>query len=89
MVERYNLMNKGKIILGVLAGATIGATLVILFAPEKVAFTRRKISKRGEDYLNNLKTKYKGFFITESSELENLKDMTSDFLSRDRNSSKK
>jgi len=47
-------MSSGKILLGVLAGVAVGATLGILFAPAKGADTRKKISKKGDDYADEL-----------------------------------
>lgn len=51
-------MNTGKIVLGVLAGAAIGASLGILFAPDKGSNTRRKISQKGEDFIDGIKNKF-------------------------------
>ncbi|MDB5228718.1 MAG: gas vesicle protein [Bacteroidota bacterium] len=48
-------MSSGKVLLGVLAGVAAGATLGILFAPDKGSNTRKKIVERGEDYVDNLK----------------------------------
>jgi len=48
-------MNSGKVLLGVLAGLAAGALLGVLFAPEKGSDTRKKISKKGEDYADSLK----------------------------------
>jgi gas vesicle protein len=50
-------MSNGKIILGVLAGAAVGALLGILFAPDKGKETRKKIIHKGEEYVDNLKEK--------------------------------
>jgi gas vesicle protein len=43
-------MSAGKVLLGLLAGVAAGATLGILFAPEKGAVTRKRIAKKGDDY---------------------------------------
>jgi gas vesicle protein len=50
-------MNTSKALLGLIAGAAIGAALGILFAPDKGTETRRKISKQGNDLADNLKGK--------------------------------
>lgn len=50
-------MSKGKIILGTMAGLAIGAAAGILFAPGKGSKTRRKIIKKGKDYIHGLKTR--------------------------------
>jgi gas vesicle protein len=51
-------MSTSKILLGFVAGAAVGAVLGILFAPDKGAETRRKISEQGNDLADNLKGKF-------------------------------
>jgi gas vesicle protein len=43
-------MSSGKVLLGVLAGVAVGATLGILFAPDKGSNTRKKITQKSDDY---------------------------------------
>ena len=54
-------MNTGKILLGVLAGAAVGASLGILFAPDKGSVTRKKIVQKGVDMKDAVKEKFDGF----------------------------
>jgi gas vesicle protein len=42
-------MNSGKIVVGMLASLAAGAALGILFAPEKGALTRKKISGKRDE----------------------------------------
>ena len=42
-------MKKSNVVLGVLAGAAIGALVGILFAPDKGTNTRKKLRRKGED----------------------------------------
>lgn len=48
--------NTSKIVLGTLAGLTIGAIAGILFAPEKGSKTRKKIMDKGNDYMKDIKS---------------------------------
>jgi gas vesicle protein len=51
-------MKSGKVILGLLAGIAAGATLGILFAPDKGSSTRKKIAKKSENYLEEMESKF-------------------------------
>lgn len=48
-------MKTSRVVLGIVAGAAVGALLGILFAPDKGSNTRRKISKKGEDFVGGIK----------------------------------
>jgi gas vesicle protein len=65
--------NNGKVLLGVLAGVAVGATLGILFAPDKGSNTRKKISKKGEDYAEGLEDKFNEFIESVTQKFESLK----------------
>lgn len=54
-------MNGGKVIIGLLAGIAAGALLGVLFAPDKGTETRRKISQKGKDFVDDVKHKYDDF----------------------------
>jgi gas vesicle protein len=51
-------MDSGKVLLGLLVAVAAGATLGILFAPDKGSSTRKKISKKGDDYAGTLGHKF-------------------------------
>jgi gas vesicle protein len=67
-------MNTGKIVLSILAGAAAGAALGILFAPDKGASTRKKISEKGQAYAEELEERFKSFLQTITKKLEGMKE---------------
>jgi gas vesicle protein len=73
-------MNTGKILLGVLAGVAAGAALGILFAPEKGLVTRKKISKKGTDYVDAIKEKFSSFIDDVQNDVETVKDKANEFM---------
>ncbi|MEI7660841.1 MAG: YtxH domain-containing protein [Bacteroidota bacterium] len=54
-------MRSGKILLGVLAGLAVGASMGILFAPARGSSTRRKISRKSDEYADELGEKFNEF----------------------------
>ncbi|HRZ96997.1 MAG TPA: YtxH domain-containing protein [Paludibacter sp.] len=54
-------MSTGKVVLGTLAGFAIGAIAGVLLAPEKGSVTRRKIMDKGDNSLDELKSKFDEF----------------------------
>ncbi|MFC5410262.1 YtxH domain-containing protein [Larkinella bovis] len=53
-------MKTEKVIISVLLAATAGVALGLLFAPEKGSKVRKKIKRKGEDFLEDLKDEYAG-----------------------------
>ncbi len=66
-------MNTGKLLLGVIAGAAIGAALGVLFAPEKGSVTRKKISRKGEDLWGDLKDEAKHLYAEGKEKVQEMK----------------
>jgi gas vesicle protein len=66
-------MSNGKVLLGILAGVAAGATMGILFAPDKGSVTRKKISDKGEDYAEELGDKFNEFMAVISNQFESVK----------------
>jgi gas vesicle protein len=67
-------MSSGKVLLGLLAGVAAGALLGVLFAPDKGTATRKKITKKSEDYVDSLKEKFNEFLDTIGEKVEEIKD---------------
>ena len=67
-------MNAGKVFLGVLAGVAVGATLGVLFAPKKGSSTRKRISRKSNEYVGELETKFNEFINDITKKFENVKE---------------
>ncbi len=50
-------MKTSRVVLGIVAGAAVGAVLGVLFAPDKGSNTRRKMTRKGEDLMGSIKEK--------------------------------
>lgn len=66
-------MSSGKVLLGVLAGVAVGATLGILFAPDKGSKTRKQIAKKGDEYADELGEKFSDFISSVTEQFEKVK----------------
>lgn len=51
-------MSLKKVLIGVMAGAAAGATLGILFAPDRGSATRRRFSRKSYAYTDELEEKF-------------------------------
>jgi gas vesicle protein len=67
-------MSTGKVVLGTMAGLAIGGILGILFAPEKGSVTRQQIMDQGNDYADELKSKYNDFADIISEKMHSAKE---------------
>lgn len=75
-------MSSGKVLLGVLAGVAAGALLGVLFAPDKGWNTRKKISKKADEYMDGLRDKFDEFMDTISDKIDDVKEDVSDFTEK-------
>jgi len=67
-------MNLGKVLLGIVAGAAIGAAAGVLFAPKKGSVTRRYVSKKGKKYAGKLEDKFNDLIDSINEKIETVKD---------------
>ncbi|HEY5589541.1 MAG TPA: YtxH domain-containing protein [Paludibacter sp.] len=72
-------MSTAKVVLGVLAGAAVGALVGVLFAPAKGTVLRRTIYRKGEHGVDALKDKLTDFIDTVTEKFEKVKEDVSDF----------
>lgn len=63
-------MKRGKVLLGILGGVAAGALLGILLAPDKGSNTRKKIIKKGEDYVDGVKEKFNNMMDDVNEKIE-------------------
>ncbi|MBK7871485.1 MAG: YtxH domain-containing protein [Saprospiraceae bacterium] len=82
-------MSAGKVLLGVLAGVAVGATLGILFAPDKGSSTRKKISKKGEDYAEELSAKFNDFINSVAQKFETVQEEATRMVENGKKKSRK
>jgi gas vesicle protein len=72
--------NTGKIIGALLVGAAIGATLGILFAPDKGSVTRKKIAGKTNDLAESLKEKFDALMEEARREIECAKEKAAEAI---------
>ncbi len=75
-------MSSGKIVLGILAGAAVGALAGILLAPEKGSKTRKRILRKGQDSLEDLKDEFDEFLESANDKFEKAIKETEDLIIR-------
>lgn len=69
-------MSTGKVLLGILAGVAAGATLGILLAPDKGSTTRKKITQKGDAYVEELEGKFNEFLNGITKKFESVRNET-------------
>jgi gas vesicle protein len=71
-------MSTGKVLLGLLAGVAAGALLGILFAPDKGSVTRKKLTKKGDEFADEMKERFDEFLENMSEKFEKAEDVVSE-----------
>lgn len=66
-------MNQGKVVLGMLVGVAVGATLGILFAPAKGSKTRKRIARKKNEYVDDLQGKFDDLIGTVTETFDRMK----------------
>ncbi|MGN6438924.1 MAG: YtxH domain-containing protein [Agriterribacter sp.] len=74
-----------KVLLGLLAGAAIGAIAGILFAPDKGSETRKKIAKNTADMGDQLKNSFNDFVDTVKDKYRHAKHEAEDAVEKGSN----
>lgn len=74
-------MKAGKMLVGLVSGAAIGAVVGLLFAPKKGKDIRNKIGKTSENYIKDAKSKFNHFSDNLNDKVEALKAKTKAGLS--------
>ena len=77
-------MSKGNVVIGVLAGVAVGALIGILFAPDKGSETRKKISKKSSDTVDDLKEKFDDLISNASDKLNAMKEEAMNMYEKER-----
>ena len=78
-------MSTGKLVVGVLAGAAVGAILGVLFAPDKGSETRKKIAKKSSDTIEGLKEQLDDLLCSFNEKIEAAKEEASNMYDQGKN----
>jgi gas vesicle protein len=71
-------MSASKVLLGMVVGLATGAILGVLMAPDSGENTRKKISKKSQSYVDDLKSKFNDFVDGFMENVESVKGEAKD-----------
>ncbi len=75
-------MSTSKVLVGIIAGLAAGAVVGLLMAPDTGSNTRKKISQKGEGYVDDLRSKFNDFLDGFMNQVETVKDDAHDLADR-------
>jgi gas vesicle protein len=75
-------MSSEKVLIGILAGAAVGALAGILFAPAKGSRTRKRILDKGEGYADDLKEKFGELLDEVTKNITKVKEEVTEFVEK-------
>lgn len=79
----------GKGLLTFVCGAALGATLGILFAPDKGERTRKKIVKKSRDIKDSVTQKFEDLVDSAEEMVDEIKETAAEFMNRTEKSTEK
>lgn len=77
-----NLENSGKLVGAMLLGAAIGATLGVLFAPDKGVETRKKLRGKADKLSDSLRDKFEQLLVDAQLEIDDASEKSKSFLEK-------
>lgn len=75
-----NESNFGKVFLGFLGGAAVGAALGVLFAPAKGTVTRRRIASKTREIKNDMSDRLEELVESAEDIIDEIKETASEFV---------
>lgn len=75
-------MNSGKVLLGFIVGVAVGAVLGVLFAPAKGSVTRKRITRKGTEYAEDVKEKFNEYIDALTEEYDTVKEGTMNWVDK-------
>ena len=77
-------MSLGKVIIGVIAGAAAGATLGVLYAPDRGSTTRNRFSRKSYAYTDELEEKFNNLIDSITEQFETVVEEVNQMAEKDR-----
>lgn len=82
-------MKSGNVLLGILGGFVAGATVGVLFAPDKGSNTRKKIAKKSSELKDNVKEGFNDFLTSVEDQYHHLTSKAEDLVDEGRSNLEK